>query len=65
MGRITFLKSRPKGGFRPLHDYQGSYAHHSLLQGSSEVPTSEAESALEHNEEMIQLALLDEEEAES
>jgi hypothetical protein len=48
-----------------LGAHQGSYAHRSLLQGSSKVPASEAESALEHNEEIIQLALLDEEEAES
>lgn len=64
-GTYHFPEVTPERGFRPLRDYQGSYAHRSLLQGSSKVPASESESAPEHNEEMIQLALLDEEEAES
>jgi len=64
-GTYHFPEVTPEGDFRPLRDSQGSYAHRSLLQGSSKVPASEPESASEHSEEMIQLALLEEEEAES
>ncbi len=52
-------------GFRPLREYQGSWAHRSLLQGSSQGTISEPERASEPAEDVIQLALLAEEEAES
>lgn len=64
-GTYHFPEITPQEGFRPLRDYQGSHASRSLLQSSSKVPISELESASEQAEDVIQLALLGQEEAES
>lgn len=49
-------------GFRPLREYQGSHTYRSR---SSKIPISEPERTSEQGEDVIQLALLGEEEAES
>jgi TnpA family transposase len=64
-GTYHFPEVTPEEGFRPLREYQGSHARHSLLQSSSKAPVLELESASEVAEDVIQLALLAQEENES
>ena len=64
-GTHHFPEMTPQENFRPLREYQGSSAHRSLRQNSSKMPSGEHENTLEAVEDVIQLALLAEEEAES
>ncbi len=59
-GTYHFPEVAPEEGFRPLREYQGSPAHRSLPQHPSEEATSEHNKASEQGEDMIQLALLEE-----
>jgi TnpA family transposase len=64
-GTYHFPEVTPEGSFRPLRDYQGPYVHRFLLQSASKVPASEPESISKDSEDVIQLALLEEEDTES
>ena len=55
----------PQESFRPLREYQGPSAHRSLGQNSSKMPSGGHENTPEAVEDVIQLALLAEEEAEA
>lgn len=60
-GTYHFPEVAPEEGFRPLREYQGAPVHRPLPQHPSEEVISEQNRASEQGEDMIQLALLEEE----